>query len=67
LLSYLITFLFNFRFRCFAGHDAYPARFDVDWETQMLGSVSPYNRQVCHIGCLGTLNYSLRVIYSLTM
>ncbi|KAF9449893.1 hypothetical protein P691DRAFT_666473 [Macrolepiota fuliginosa MF-IS2] len=31
---------------CDLGHDAYPSRFDVDWETQMLGSVKPYNRQI---------------------
>jgi len=31
---------------CFIGHDTYPNQFQVDWETQMLGSVHPYNRQV---------------------
>ncbi|KXN87889.1 Altered inheritance of mitochondria protein 32 [Leucoagaricus sp. SymC.cos] len=31
---------------CDLGHDAYPSRFEVDWETQMLGSVPPYNRQI---------------------
>ena len=29
------------------GHDEYP-KFDVDHETEMLGSVKPYGRQVCH-------------------
>lgn len=29
-----------------AGHDEYPSRFDVDMETQMLGSVKPYALQV---------------------
>lgn len=33
------------------GHEAYPARFDVDRETQMLGSVKPYRRQVLHLSC----------------
>jgi hypothetical protein len=31
---------------CDEGHDEYPARFDVDMETQLLGSVKPYARQV---------------------
>lgn len=31
---------------CDEGHDEYPARFDVDMETQMLGSMKPYARQV---------------------
>ncbi|KAH9482609.1 Altered inheritance of mitochondria protein 32 [Psilocybe cubensis] len=29
-----------------AGHEAYPRRFDIDMDTQMLGSVKPYHRQV---------------------
>lgn len=28
------------------GHEEFPTRFDVDMETQMLGSVKPYHRQV---------------------
>ncbi len=28
------------------GHEEYTARFDVDRETQMYGSVKPYRRQV---------------------
>lgn len=28
------------------GHDEYPARFDMDLETQMLGSMNAYHRQV---------------------
>ncbi|KAK7060322.1 hypothetical protein VNI00_001087 [Paramarasmius palmivorus] len=31
---------------CEEGHEPYPGRFDVDMETQMLGSVKPYHRQV---------------------
>ncbi|EPT03691.1 hypothetical protein FOMPIDRAFT_1022273 [Fomitopsis schrenkii] len=31
---------------CDRGHDEYPSRFDVDMETQMLGSVKPYALQV---------------------
>ncbi|XP_006459893.1 hypothetical protein AGABI2DRAFT_184400 [Agaricus bisporus var. bisporus H97] len=31
---------------CDLGHDAYPTRFEVDWESQMLGSVVAYNRQI---------------------
>ncbi|CCL99435.1 uncharacterized protein FIBRA_01453 [Fibroporia radiculosa] len=31
---------------CDQGHDEYPSRFDVDMETQMLGSVKPYARQL---------------------
>ncbi|KZT12554.1 uncharacterized protein LAESUDRAFT_808148 [Laetiporus sulphureus 93-53] len=31
---------------CDAGHDEYPSRFDVDMESQMLGSVKPYHRQL---------------------
>lgn len=31
---------------CDLGHDTYPSQFKVDWETQMLGSVHPYNRQI---------------------
>ncbi|KAG7097267.1 hypothetical protein E1B28_004633 [Marasmius oreades] len=31
---------------CDEGHDPYPARFDVDMESQMLGSVKPYHRQI---------------------
>ncbi|KAF8897308.1 Sucrase/ferredoxin-like-domain-containing protein [Infundibulicybe gibba] len=31
---------------CDEGHESYPNRFDVDMETQMLGSVKPYHRQV---------------------
>ncbi|KAI0081669.1 hypothetical protein K474DRAFT_1656024 [Panus rudis PR-1116 ss-1] len=31
---------------CDEGHEEYPARFNVDFETQMLGSVKPYRRQV---------------------
>lgn len=31
---------------CDLGHDAYPSRFDIDWESQMLGTVKPYNRQI---------------------
>lgn len=27
-------------------HEAYPRRFDIDMDTQMLGSVKPYHRQV---------------------
>lgn len=29
------------------GHEEYPSKFTVDMETQMLGSVKPYHRQVC--------------------
>jgi hypothetical protein len=29
-----------------SGHDVYPRRFDVDMDTQMLGSVKSYHRQV---------------------
>ena len=29
-----------------SGHEVYPRRFDVDMDTQMLGSVKPYHRQV---------------------
>lgn len=32
---------------CDQGHEEYSSRFDVDMETQMLGSVKPYRRQVC--------------------
>ena len=28
------------------GHEEYPSRFTVDMETEMLGSVKPYHRQV---------------------
>lgn len=31
---------------CDEGHDEYPSRFDVDMETQMLGSIKPYSRQL---------------------
>lgn len=31
---------------CDQGHEEYSSRFDVDMETQMLGSVKPYRRQV---------------------
>ncbi|KAI0347182.1 hypothetical protein BDW22DRAFT_1367554 [Trametopsis cervina] len=31
---------------CDQGHEEYSSRFDVDMETQMLGSVKPYTRQV---------------------
>lgn len=31
---------------CITDHEAYPRRFEVDMDTQMLGSVKPYNRQV---------------------
>ncbi|KAF9057363.1 Sucrase/ferredoxin-like-domain-containing protein [Panaeolus papilionaceus] len=31
---------------CITDHEAYPRRFDVDMDTQMLGSVKPYNRQI---------------------
>ncbi|KAH8830233.1 Sucrase/ferredoxin-like-domain-containing protein [Flagelloscypha sp. PMI_526] len=31
---------------CTEGHEPYPARFDVDFETRMLGSVKPYRRQI---------------------
>ncbi|KAG5654476.1 hypothetical protein H0H81_001975 [Sphagnurus paluster] len=31
---------------CEEGHESYPGRFDVDRETQMLGSIKPYRRQV---------------------
>ncbi|PPQ74734.1 hypothetical protein CVT24_003862 [Panaeolus cyanescens] len=31
---------------CDLDHEAYPRRFDVDMDTQMLGSVKPYNRQI---------------------
>jgi hypothetical protein len=34
------------------GHESYPSRFDVDRETQMLGSVKPYRRQVCFFQAL---------------
>jgi len=30
---------------CAEGHEDYPGRFDVDMETEMLGSVKPYSRQ----------------------
>jgi hypothetical protein len=29
------------------GHEEYPKKFDVDMETQMLGTVKPYRRQAC--------------------
>ena len=29
-----------------SGHDVYPRRFNVDMDTQMLGSVKSYHRQV---------------------
>jgi hypothetical protein len=35
--------LFNLKL---LGHDEYPPKFDVDLETQMLGSVKPFRRQV---------------------
>jgi hypothetical protein len=28
------------------GHEAYPRRFDIDMDTQMLGSIKPYHRQI---------------------
>ncbi|KAJ3500059.1 hypothetical protein NLJ89_g9958 [Agrocybe chaxingu] len=31
---------------CDLGHDAYPRRFDIDMDTDMLGSVKPYHRQI---------------------
>jgi len=31
---------------CDEGHEEYPSKFDVDMETQMLGSVKPYARQL---------------------
>ncbi|PPQ95474.1 hypothetical protein CVT26_008502 [Gymnopilus dilepis] len=31
---------------CDLGHEAYPRRFDIDMDTQMLGSVKPYHRQI---------------------
>ncbi|KAK1228900.1 hypothetical protein PQX77_008058 [Marasmius sp. AFHP31] len=31
---------------CDEGHEPYPSRFDVDMETQMLGTVKPYHRQI---------------------
>ncbi|KAI0686787.1 Sucrase/ferredoxin-like-domain-containing protein [Cytidiella melzeri] len=31
---------------CDEGHDEYPSRFDVDMETQLLGSMKPYARQL---------------------
>ncbi|PFH52696.1 hypothetical protein AMATHDRAFT_2085 [Amanita thiersii Skay4041] len=31
---------------CDQGHDGYPARFTIDTDSQMLGSVKPYRRQV---------------------
>jgi len=31
---------------CDLGHEAYPSRFDIDMDTQMLGSVKPYHRQI---------------------
>ncbi|KAI0952178.1 hypothetical protein AcV7_008063 [Taiwanofungus camphoratus] len=31
---------------CDEGHEEYPSRLDVDMETQMLGSVKPYSRQL---------------------
>lgn len=31
---------------CDLGHDDYPSRFEVDMETEMLGSMKPYRRQV---------------------
>ncbi|KIP07026.1 hypothetical protein PHLGIDRAFT_433946 [Phlebiopsis gigantea 11061_1 CR5-6] len=31
---------------CDVGHDDYPSKFDVDMETEMLGSMKPYRRQV---------------------
>ncbi|KAF5387799.1 hypothetical protein D9615_000185 [Tricholomella constricta] len=31
---------------CEEGHDSYPDRFDIDRESQMLGSVKPFRRQV---------------------
>ncbi|TFK43173.1 Sucrase/ferredoxin-like-domain-containing protein [Crucibulum laeve] len=31
---------------CDVGHEQYPSRFDVDMDTQMLGSVKPYHRQI---------------------
>ncbi|TFK55892.1 hypothetical protein OE88DRAFT_1622269 [Heliocybe sulcata] len=31
---------------CDQGHDEYPKKFDVDRETQMLGSVKPFRRQI---------------------
>jgi len=41
----MVSYLIN-SFDCTSGHDTYPSQFQVDWETQMLGSVHPYNRQV---------------------
>ena len=31
------------------GHESYPNRFDVDMDSQMLGSIKPYRRQVCSL------------------
>ncbi|KIM45829.1 hypothetical protein M413DRAFT_440875 [Hebeloma cylindrosporum] len=31
---------------CDLGHEAYPRRFDVDMDTNMLGTVKPYHRQI---------------------
>ncbi|KAI0092087.1 Sucrase/ferredoxin-like-domain-containing protein [Irpex rosettiformis] len=31
---------------CDEGHDEYPARFDIDMETQLLGSMKPFARQL---------------------
>lgn len=45
--------LLSYRFHTL-GHDAYPRRgFEIDTETPMLGTVKPYQRQVCsRVFCL---------------
>ncbi|KAK7044963.1 Sucrase/ferredoxin-like-domain-containing protein [Favolaschia claudopus] len=47
---------------CDDGHGEYPARFKVDTETQMLGTVSPYRRQV--LISTGTTDWDLEITWT---
>lgn len=52
--GYLITLVLT---SSITGHEAYPRRFDIDMDTNMLGSVKPYHRQVRTSSRLPLMSY----------
>ncbi|KAF7360107.1 hypothetical protein MVEN_00739100 [Mycena venus] len=46
---------------CEDGHDDYPARFTIDMETQMLGTVSPFRRQI--FISTGTIDWDFEIMW----
>ncbi|KAJ7100106.1 Sucrase/ferredoxin-like-domain-containing protein [Mycena belliarum] len=47
---------------CEEGHGDYPGRFTVDMETQMLGSVSPFRRQI--LICTGKTDWDMEITWA---